>query len=232
MSLQFFMIIFAGSSVLISLMVWWHRQAKAKPLPPAPPLDNEKKNSGQPTGKELARILVIEYVPAEMSRADIGGFIMSDTERAELLAAGLVLVKKLPPFTCGLLSSSVFKPKVVANFSRLLSQTKDLEDISPERVRATVAIAIVSLALRDMMVWSGEKVGLPNPILVERHTGIIWAGVRIFHVNDIILQIVLGTDVSDDVAIDMWVYILEILQEGVVNIPGIKTRLPLEGEIF
>lgn len=232
--MQLFMAAVVAGILVVSWIVIRRKLAQAKPLPLAPalPPDNEQENTKKAVVSELARILAIEHVPAEMHRADIGGLIVSDTVRAELLAAGLILLKKLPSYTCGLLSSRVFKSSMLANFSRLLSKDESLEDVSPERVRATVAIAIVSLSLQDMMIWSGEKVGLPNPLLVERHTGIIWAGVRIFHVEDIILQIILGTDVSHDVATDIWLYILEILQDGKVNIPGIKARLPLEGEIF
>jgi hypothetical protein len=217
----------------ISWIVIRRRVAKAKHLPLAPALTaGEQKNSGQSEVGEVQRVFIIEHVPAQMRRLDIGGFEVSAMVQVELLLASTVLVKKLPPYVRDFLSSPVFSSPVLANFSRMLSQGEGLEDISPERVRVTVAVAVVSLSLQDMMTWFGNKIGAPDPLILERHTGVIRTSIRFFHVEDIILQMMLSAGVSHDTAMEMWLGILSIMQNGNINIPGIKARLPAEGESF
>ena len=230
--MQWFLAIVVAGMLVVSYVVLIRRLAQAKPLSLAQGVpDSEPEQNVKPANKEAEHMLIIEHMPAEMSQADIGGFVASTAVQAELLEVGLLLVKKLPPHVRNFLSSPVFSSSVLANFSRLVSQSEGLEDVSPERVRATVAVAVVSLSLQDMMTWFGNKIGAPDQLVLERHVGVIHASIRLFHVEDIILQIILRTDLSHDTAEEMWFGIVEIMRDGDASIPGIKARPPLAGEI-
>ncbi len=230
--MQLFMVLVVAGLLVVSVIVVRTRRARAKPLPLAQslPVGEQENSQLQTTDKEKLGMFVIEHVPVEMRRVDIGGFEVSTKVQAELLEVGLIVLKRLPTHICDFLSSPVFSSPVLSNFNKFLEQGEGLEDISSERVRVTVGVAEASLSLQDMMSWFGNKIGPPDPLVIDRYTGIITASVRIFSVEYIISRITHSTGTSHLTASEIWLCIFQILREGSVNIPGIKARPLLEGE--
>lgn len=162
-------------------------------------------------------LLLIKYVPAEMSRLETG-FTASAKAQAELLAAGDTVLRKLPTDIRNYLSCPVSYDLTVQ-----LSQGDNPNDLIPERVRAAVGVAEASLALWALMFEFDYKVNqLVHQVVLDELSGVLTAGKQVFVVSYVIARIRYRTRVNLAVATAMWKSIVEILREGLVTVPGIR----------
>ncbi len=166
---------------------------------------------------EDADLFWIEHVPIAMRKLESRGFVASATTQAGLVEAGFTLLRKLPtdirdPLSC----------PVSADLAVLLAQGANANDLTPERVRAAVAVAEASLALWALMFEFDKRVNPPHRVALGKQIGVLFAGQQIFAVGYVIARISYGTGVSQAVATSMWRGIVEILREGQVNIPGLR----------
>jgi hypothetical protein len=173
---------------------------------------------------ENSELFFIEYIPAEMRKLEIGGFEASAKAQAELLQAGFTLLRKLPTEIRDSLNCPVSN-----SLTRLLAQGDNPRYFTPELVRAAVGIAEASLAFWALMFEFDKRVSLPQPVAWCERMGALFAGKQIWKVRYVIERIGRGTGVSFAVATAMWEGIVEMLRDGLVNVPGLKAaKMPTE----
>lgn len=172
------------------------------------------------------RLLPKPNKPIKHSPTELWGmetwFKATAKKQAELLVAGDTVLAKLPTDIRDCLSAPI-----LCDLAERLSQGGNPEDLTPERVRAALAVNEVSLAIWTLMFDFGSKVNQSyHQVVFDERAGILTIGKQEFVVRYIILRISRATGVSFAVAIAMWHSIVEILREGLVSVPGIRAVKP------
>ena len=217
--ISLYVIIFVACVLVVSCaVVWKMRKApapKAQANPPSPPKPVENNNPDW---------LYIEYVPAVLCTSNMFLFTAAADVQTGLLAAGDILLGKLPTSTRDLLNRPIS-----CDLAALVSQGGgNPNDVTPERARAAIAVAKAVLALWILISEYDYGVAKPlHPAAIDRRNGVIIVGDHKYPVHYIISQIFQSTGVSMAVAAQMWHYFVEILREGVVSVPGVRAKKPI-----
>lgn len=159
---------------------------------------------------EQMELFMIEYVP------------VSAEAQAELLEAGLALLEKLP----GDIRSCLNCPDAANLTALFLQGNAPLNNLTPERVRAAVAVAEVSLSIWHMMFVLDRRVNPPYPVTLCEQINMLSVGEELCRVSWVIRRIMHSTRLPLGVATAMWEKVVEILREDKVRIPGIRAVKP------
>lgn len=168
--------------------------------------------------------LLISRVSVEMHKSE-KGFWAAPAVRANLLAAGDALLRKLPTD----IRSCLNCPISCELIARLSSDKNGKDDITPDRARAALAMAEASFVLSDLML-KFVCVGSKQPcreMIFNFHAGVFIigdTGGNQLYVAEryAVAQISCGLKISMAAAEALWHGIVEILREGTAAIPGIQ----------
>lgn len=234
MSLDLFMMLAIAGLLIVSCIAV--RLKRSMPLP-------EKQESLPPPTPAPTRVTVlpprrnqdrdqifIEYVPADLHKLVVG-FKASVKVQAELLLAGDTLLRKLPIN----IRESLGRP-ISCDLIEWLSQGGSRENIIPERARAAIAVAETSQALWSLMFKLGYRVDkFSYQVALDKYSGVVTSPSlqqgndrKFFASNYIVRRIIDSTGVNFAVATALWRYVLEILREDFVSIPGVRIKQPEE----
>lgn len=167
--------------------------------------------------KENRDLLFIEYIQADLHKLVVG-FKASVAVQAQLLVAADVLLDNLPRHIRNCLGRPILSDQI-----EWLLQGGDPEKMTPERVRAALAVAEASQALHTMMFDFGCSVDkFSYQIAVDEKTGAFVAGNKSFISPYIPKRIMVITGVNLAMASEIWWRIIKIMRDGSVKIPGAK----------
>ncbi len=219
---------------IVTVRAWWPSRPKEaiRPRSATPGQVQPKKDSILLSLEALADkfadtenrdMLLIQHVPVELSKSKTG-FKAAAKVQSELLVAGDAVLRKLPADIRDCLGFLVSCDR-----ADWLSQGDNLENLTPERVRAATAVAEATLALWALMFEFDYRIKPPHPVVLNESAGELTAGKQVFAVRYVISRIRYCTGVNLAAAIAIWQSIIEILRENLVSIPGIRaTKMPAE----
>lgn len=171
----------------------------------------------KPMDNENSRLFWIEQVPTELH--GLQSLLTAPPEvQAQLLAAGDVLIDRLSwsirdclnrPISCDRLD--------------LLAHGDNQDRLTPERVRAALAVAEASWAIWAMVFEFHTEAGEPShQIALDERNSDILIGKRKYSIDYIVGRIKHSAGVDYIVAREMWHRIVLILRYDLAVIPGIR----------